>query len=277
MPEYLCYGESLRADDYTVSDVLPAGTISSEEMHSYLSHLTGNRGCWSCKSGQSVFTISDATITLVPGSADTLPGYVLDIPAESRKHPAVHEIVFTPVCKKDDLGRCEIVGFVSTGVFLEYFLPFTAPADYDALKARVSEYGAYAPLPIEDWEFIHGDDPELFASMAFLDAPFNTPEGMLILACLAPDECLSPDPDDVAHVPECVWSELSERFGVPLMSSEDADPDESVFPEDPRAFLINCLATTKNTPQKRKESDRCLYPPLRSQPISATAPRHTKT
>lgn len=255
MPEYLCYGESLRADDYTVSDVLPAGTIPSEGMRPYLSRLTGNRGCWSCENGQAVFTISDAAITLVPGSADTLPGYVLDIPAESRKHPAVHETVFTPVCKKDDLGRCEIVGFVSTVVFLEHFLPFTAPADYAALKARVAEYGAYAPLPIEDWEFVHGEDPELFASMAFLDVPFNTSEGMLILACLAPDECLSPDPDDVGCVPEDVWSELSERFGVPLTPSEGDDPDESVFPEDPRAFLSNCLTATKNNPQKRKETD----------------------
>lgn len=242
MPEYLCYGESLRADDYTVSDALPADLIPSDGIRPYLSHLTGNRGCWSGENGQSVFAVSDATITLVPGSADTLPGYVFDRPAESRKHPAVHETVFTPVCKKDDLGRCEIVGFVPTVVFLELFHPFTAPADYDALKARVSEYGAYAPLPLAEWEFIHGDDPEMCASLAFFDAPFNTSEGMLILACLAPDECLSPDPDD--GVPECVWSELSERFGVPLTSSEAADPDESVFPEDPRAFLSDCLAAS---------------------------------
>lgn len=244
MPEYLCYGESLRADDYTVSDTLPADLIPSEKMRPYLSRLTGDRGCWSYENGQSVFTISDATITLIPGSNDTLPGYVFDRPAENRKHPAVHETVFSPVCKKDDRGRCEIIGFVSTGVFLEHFLPFTAPADYDALKARVSEHGAYAPLPLEEWVFVHGEDPELFASMAFLDAPFNTSEGMLILACLAPDACLSPDPDDAACVPECIWSELSERFGVPLTSSEDIDPDESVFPEDPRTFLSDCLAAS---------------------------------
>lgn len=190
--------------------------IHTSEMEAFISRVT--RGKWesdpdgirTCSTSYCGLPL--ASVRETPSAAGGAPEYTFSVyeypDGPDGKPRVIRRTAFTPV-----MEGANVIGYCPTDDFVDHFRKTFHSADFYALKARVARSGSSIPLSPEEWMFVRGCDPEWYADLAFYTEPFNTDDGMLVLACLAPEqEC----------VPDDVWDELSRRYNLPLTDDRNA-------------------------------------------------------